>query len=46
MKTEPEGVAAAPPSSSDDLSAMLSQITPENLHPEQDSGTAQGKEAW
>ena len=29
-----------------DLADMLAQITPDNLHPEQDSGPAQGGEDW
>ena len=28
------------------LSEMLARITPENLHPEQDAGDAQGNEQW
>ena len=29
-----------------DLADMLAHITPDNLHPEQDSGPAQGGEDW
>ena len=29
-----------------DLATMLAQITPENLHPETDTGPAQGVEVW
>ena len=29
-----------------DLSEMLAQITPENLHIEEDWGAAQGREEW
>ena len=29
-----------------DLADMLSQVTDENLHPEQDMGDPQGKEQW
>lgn len=29
-----------------DLASMLAQVTPDNLHPEQDSGPAQGNEEW
>ena len=29
-----------------DLAGMLAEITPENLHPEQESGPAQGGEDW
>ena len=28
------------------LADMLAQISPENLHPEWDTGPAQGKEEW
>ncbi|MYB34440.1 MAG: AbrB/MazE/SpoVT family DNA-binding domain-containing protein [Gammaproteobacteria bacterium] len=28
------------------LSEMLAQVMPENLHPEQDTGDAQGNEQW
>ncbi len=28
------------------LDDMLAQITPDNLHPEQDTGPAQGREEW
>ncbi len=29
-----------------DLADMLAQVEPANLHPEQDSGPAQGNEEW
>ena len=29
-----------------DLASMLAQIEPSNLHPEHDTGPAQGNEAW
>ena len=29
-----------------DLDDLLDRITPDNLHPEQDTGEAQGKEEW
>ena len=29
-----------------DLVGMLAQMSPDNLHPEQDSGPAQGNEEW
>ncbi len=29
-----------------DLDDLLEQVTPDNLHPEVDSGPAQGHEAW
>ncbi|MDE0049176.1 MAG: AbrB/MazE/SpoVT family DNA-binding domain-containing protein [Rhodospirillales bacterium] len=29
-----------------DLADMLSRVTAENLHPEQDTGEAQGSEQW
>ena len=29
-----------------DLADMLSEVTDENLHPEQDTGAPQGKEQW
>ena len=29
-----------------DLDDLLAQVTPDNLHPEQDTGDAQGKEEW
>ena len=29
-----------------DLAGMLAEITPDNRHPEQDSGPAQGGEDW
>ena len=29
-----------------DLASMLAQITPENLHPETDTGPPQGVEIW
>ena len=29
-----------------DLTTMLSQVSPENIHPEQDPGPAVGREAW
>lgn len=28
------------------LDALLAAVTPDNLHTEQDSGSAQGKEVW
>jgi antitoxin MazE len=28
------------------LDSLLSQITPDNLHSEEDTGNAQGKETW
>lgn len=29
-----------------DLAEMVARITPENLHPEVDTGAAQGREEW
>lgn len=36
----------APRKRSRTLTAMLGQITPENLHPEQDAGPPVGNEDW
>ncbi len=29
-----------------DLADMLAEVTPDNLHPEQDTGRAEGNEVW
>ena len=37
---------AAPQKKEYNLADMLAQVTPENLHPEEDWGTPQGREKW
>ncbi len=42
----PDGSQVVLRKTSYDLADMLAQVTPDNLHPEQDTGPAQGMEAW
>ena len=42
----PDGDQVVLRKTSYDLADMLAQVTPDNLHPEQDTGPAQGREAW
>ena len=42
----PDGDQVVLRKTSHDLADMLAQVTPDNLHPEQDTGPAQGIEAW
>ena len=41
---EPSGLRIAP--AGHDLTALLQQVTPENLHGETQTGTAVGREVW
>ena len=42
----PDGNQVVLRKTSYDLADMLAQVTPDNLHPEKDTGPAQGMEAW
>ena len=46
IEISPEGDMVVLRKRTYDLDAMVAQITPENLHKEQDTGPAQGAEAW
>ena len=46
IEIAPEGGAVVLRKRSYDLAALLEQVTPENLHAEQDTGPAHGNEAW
>ena len=41
-----EGERAAIRKQKSDLDDLLARVTPDNLHPEQDTGEARGNEEW
>ena len=46
IEISPEGDVVVLRKRTYDLDTMVAQITPENLHKEQDTGPAQGAEVW